>query len=854
MKFADTCQLAWRIARREARASGPKFLFAILGVATGVGALTGVRGFADAFQAELLRQARSLMAADVSIRQFAMPTPEQSSAIDAYVAQGVRITRVSEVMSMLGTAQGVPSLVSAKAVDPEVYPFYGKVVLDPDRPLRETLDDHSVAVSDDLLLRLNIQPGATVKLGTAEFRVVATIVSEPDRMTGSFGLAPRVLLSRAGLERTGLTEFGSRSSQRFLFRLPETTDGKPAIDLDAMRTEFKRLFPEATITDYRESHPTLRRSLERSTTFLSLVSLIALVVGALGVATAIHAHMQQRLDSIAIMKCLGAHNTQIMAIYTLQAALIGLAGGIAGVIAGAGVQRLLPVLLAKFFLFDHGLAWSPAFALQGIAVGVLVSLLFTIPPLLSIRQVKPAMIFRREMAEVRAPFGLRVRRQWPAAVAGLVILCGLGGIAGWLAESLRMGGFFIGGIAVSLLVLGGAARLLLMGLRWLVRRAPVPWPVEWRQGMANLYRPGAHAASVLVALGIGVMFTLTVYLLQKSLLAEVSAAAPPGAPNVVLINITSAERDGLRQILDSFQGAKNPKIQGLAAIRMDTIDGKPVKDRKLEGFGRRFEMTRQLTAEERKPDDLIEREGKWWNAGDARPQVAVAEEMAKSLGLKPGTKLGWVAIGRNFETPVAAVFRMQSVRTGPQFETFFNQAAVEGLPMQYIGTARVPAKRVGQLQKQVYDKYPTVTAISTADIMTLVQDVVDQVALVIRFIASFAILAGAIILASTVAGTRFRRVREMAVLKTLGAKRWRLAGIFSVEFLILGLVAGALGAAMATLFSRLLMVKLLDAEFKVAWSPVLLTTLATAVLAVSAGWLASLRILSQKPLEVLRDE
>jgi putative ABC transport system permease protein len=856
MRFLASWKLAWRVARREARASAPKFLFAVLGVATGVGALTGVRGFADAFQEELRRQARSLMAADVSVRQFTELTPEQQRCIDRYVRRGARVTRISETVSMLGTGQpdGVPTLVSVKAVDPAVYPFYGRITLDPDRPLRQTLDAQSVAVSDDVPIRLNVQTGSTVKLGVAEFRIVGTVTSEPDRMTGSLNLGPRLLISREGLERTGLMTFGSRASQRILFKLPQP--GTPrAIDLDAMRSELKRVFPEAMVADYRESHPIIRRSLERSTTFLSLVSLIALVVGALGVATAIHAHMQQRLDSIAIMKCLGARSSQIIAIYSLQAALIGLAGGVGGMAVGFAVQRAMPLLLAKFFFFDHALAWSPAFAVQGVGVGLLVSLLFTIPPLLSIRHIKPAAIFRREMAEVRPPFGMRVRRALPALGAGLVILACVGLIAGWLAESLKMGLYFVGGITVSLLVLAAVAWTLLRSLRWLVQKTPIRWGVEWRQGMSNLYRPGNHAPSVLVALGIGVTFTLSVYLLQKSLLREVASAAPPGAPNVILINITDAERDGVQKLLDSLQGLKNkPVVEPLVAVRLESIDGRPVKDLNLQGPDRRYQSTRQVTWADRPPADLLARQGAWWKPGGAAPQVAVVEEMAATLKLKPGMRLKWSAIGREFETPLSAIFRQRAMRAGQQMDVLFNPVALKGLPVQYLGLVRLSGKQIGEFQRKVYQAYPTVTVINTADVMLLVQQVVDQVSVVVRFIAGFAILAGAVILASTVAGTRFRRVRETAVLKTLGAKRLTLAGIFSVEFLILGLVAGAMGSALATVFTRVLMTRLLDAEFRVEWMPVLLTTAMTALLAVAAGWLASVKILSQKPMEVLRDE
>ncbi|HPT26997.1 MAG TPA: ABC transporter permease, partial [Bryobacteraceae bacterium] len=434
---------ALKIASREARASALKFLFVAFGVAAGVGALTGVRGFSQAFHDTLRREARTLMAADISIRQFNPPTPGQEAAIDRYTAQGAVVTRIVETVSMMdreGSA-APPLLVSIKAVDPRAYPFYGKFELEPPAKLRDALTADTIAVSDDLAVRMDLSAGSVVRLGGQPFRVAGVVKSEPDRMTGSLNIGPRVLITRDGLDRTGLMQFGSRASYRLLFRSPE-----PQFNLDAMKADLNKVFTSARVATAREAHPAIERALERSTQFLSLVSLIALIVGALGVATSVHAHLQQRLDTIAIMKCLGARSSQIIGIYTIQTSLLALAGGLAGVAVGAGVQMLFPVLLERYLKFETGVAWSPAFALEGIVTGLLVTLLFTLPPLLSIRRVKPALIFRREMAEVRPPVLTRLKRQIPSILCGALILLGLGAIAGWLAESARMGWMFVGGL------------------------------------------------------------------------------------------------------------------------------------------------------------------------------------------------------------------------------------------------------------------------------------------------------------------------------------------------------------------------------------------------------------------------
>lgn len=845
---------AAKIAWREARAARLKFLFVLFGVAAGVGALTGVRGFSAAFHTALEREARTLMAADLSIRQFQEATPEQEALLERYQAGGSVLTTVTETVSMMSAVEGTPPvLVSVKAVDPAVYPFYGKVKLSPEGDLRTALADDAVAVSEDLVVRLGLEVGGQVRLGSESFKVAAVVLMEPDRMTGSLNVGPRVMATREGLERAGLLTFGSRAAQRFLLKTPAGTN------LDAAKREFRQAFPEARVATANETHPAIERALERSTTFLSLVSLIALIVGALGVATAIHAHLQQRLDTIAIMKCIGARSSQIIRIYTLETAMLGLAGGAAGIVVGAGVQWVFPLLLSRYFQFEHGIGWSGAFALEGLGVGLLVTLLFTLPPLLSIREVRPALIFRREMAEAKPKWKERVKRQAPAALCGVLILAGLGVVAAWLAESARLGATFIGGLAASLLVLAGVAWVLLRFLRVFVTTRAFSLPITWRQGLANLYRPGNHAGAVLVSLGIGVMFSLTIYLIQKSLLSEVAGAAPPNAPNVFIINVTERERAGLEQILNSqpnlpAEAKARPRLTPLVAARLTAINGEEPGQGRVRGFNRRLLSTRQVTWLEEKPEDVQIRGGEWWSAGRDEALVSLDEEAAAVLKVAVGDRLRWVVTGREFDTRVAAVYRVQSVSPGGVPDFYFNRKALEGAPVQWLGTARIAPANVQRLQREVFAKYPTITVVNVADVLAIVQDVVDQVSLVVRFISAFAILAGAIILASTVAGTRFRRMREAAVLKTIGARKKRLVGIFSVEFLVLGLVAGVMGSALATGFTRLLLVRLLDAEFRFDWLPNVLTIGLTAALAVGAGWVASLRVLEQKPLEVLREE
>ena len=847
-----TVKIAWR----DMRSAPAKFLFVILAVAVGVGALTGVRSFSRAFHTLLVLQARTLMAGDLSLRVFGLLTPQQAAAVAGLEQRGVRDTAVTETLSMANTDEvPEPLLVSVKAIDPAVYPFYGEVKLDPPAALRAVLDSRSAAVSDDLLFRLKTRVGGSLRLGGQDFRIAALLVSEPDRLTGSINIGPRVMISRQGLARTGLISIGSRAAERLLFLLPPRGP-----DVQQVRNTLKHAFPEGLIADYRETHPIVTRGLERSTTFLSLISLIALIVGALGVATAMHGHLQQKMDTIAVLKCLGARSGQVLRIYLTQTLALGLAGGLLGIAFGTLVQRAFPVLIGRFFPVPAHMGFDPVPAAQGLAIGILTTLLFTLPTLLGIREIRPAVIFRREMTETRPDWLRRWSRSRQALATAAAILAGIGLLAAWLAgttlrDSLRTGAYFAGGLAVSLLAIAAVAWLLLRGLRLLMRGSGRALPAVLRHGIANLYRPGNHAQTVLVTLGTGVMFTLTVYLVQHAVLTDMMQNAPPGMANVFMLDIPGAQRQTLTDLLKRQKGIETaPEIVPSVAVRLTSVNGLPVEKMHLQEWGRRFLRTRSVTTAPVRARETEILSGAWWDGRPATPQVCASEEAARILHLKAGMALNWTAAGRTLHSNLACIERTDSVRMAARFEFIFSPGSLDGFPAIYYGSVRVKPREVAAMQRAIYEKMPTITVINMADVLEIVQQVVDQIALVVRFVSAFTIVAGAIILASSVAGTRFGRVREVVILKTLGATRWRVAGIFSMEFLVLGATAGLLGSALATGFTALVVKRLVKADFHFDPPANLFSIALTALLAVAAGWLVSYRILGQRPLEVLRDE
>ena len=863
---------AARIAFRELRSSRGKFAFVVLSVAIGVAALTGVRGFSAAFRSMLLVRARSIMAADLAARSTQEMTPAEVAGLARFTgAARAEVSPVTEMLSMASASNSLdPLLVSLKAVDPAKYPFYGKVVLSPAIPLTEALTDTTVAAGDDLLLRLHLRVGDSIRLNDRVYRISAVVEDEPDRLSGAFAAGPRVLISQGALAQTGLLAPGSRATRRMLVRLPQPSPGKAASDeaIAKAKGDLQSALPEANVTDYREANEGLTRALDGATGLLSLMSLVALVLGAIGVAMAIRAHLAQRLDSIAIMKALGAGSTQVMKIYLLQTLLLGLAGGVLGVLLGFGVQLTMPLFLARLLHLTPTFRLDPRALGLGLTAGVLTTLLFSLPPLLDIRGVRPILILRRAVETSDDPFAQRmVRRLRGSGVqigAFVLILGGLVLLAARVAESRQIGSIFGFGLAGALLVLLGLAAGLLALLKAVLNRVRFRLPASLRHGLANLYRPGNPSAALLAALGLGVMQIATVYTVQHAVIADIATNSLSKLPNLFLIDISPDEVGAVRTLL-----AGQPQVQGEPEIlpviggRITGVNGTPLEKLKLPQMRRRafgnVNLTYALTADQPPVGDRVVA-GKWWNAAQAggsatKPLLAIDQNEAKFLGgIKPGDTVSFSAQGREFTTTIAAVFEPDSQHAYSRAGFVLPEPVLRDLPAVWYGGVHAVPGATSQVRRALYEHFPSVTVIDVAATVETVRQAVLQIVNVIQFLAAFSVFAGIVILASAIAGTRYRRIREVVVLKTLGATRPRIAAIFSIEFATLGLIAGAVGLLFANIASRLLLTRALHFDYRFQPGLTLAAWVGAGLLTVACGWIASHRVLGQKPLEVLREE
>ena len=863
---------AARVAARELRSSRAKFAFVVLSVAIGVGALTGVRGFSAAFRSMLLVRARSIMAADLAARTNLDLTPAETAGLAKFTAEeNAQATPVTELLSMASASTSLdPLLVSLKAVDPAKYPFYGAVVLSPAIPLSQALTDTSVAVGDDLLLRLHLHLGDSIRLNDRVYRVAAVVEDEPDRLSGSFAAGPRILMSQHALEQTGLLAAGSRPIRRVLVRMPSPGGGKAASDDTIARAKdaLQATLPDASVSDYREANEGLTRALDGATGILSLMSLVALVLGAIGVAMAIRAHLAQRLDSIAIMKSLGAGSAQVMKIYLLQTVFLGLAGAGLGLLLGFAVQMIMPLFLARLLHLTPTFRLDPHSLELGLAAGVLTTLLFSLPPLLDIRSVRPILILRRAVEVSDDPFAQRFARRLRGSGvqigAFVIIMAGLVLLASRVSESRQIGSIFGFGLAAVLVLLLALAAALLAGLRVLLAGTRFHLPSVVRHGLANLYRPGNPSAALLAALGLGVMQIATVYTVQHAVVSDISANSLSKLPNLFLIDISPEEVEPVRTLL-----AQQPQVQGAPEIlpviggRITAVDGTPYADLKLPHMGRRrgvgsVNLTYALKPDEPPVGDRVV-DGKWWTAqgaaGPAKdPLLAMATGEAKFFGVKVGSKVAFNSGGKDFTATVVALFEPDSQHAYSRAGFVLPRPVLQSLPAIWYGGVHADPKATAQVRRVLYEHFPSITVIDVAATVETVRQAVLQIVNVIQFLAAFSVFAGIVILASAIAGTRYRRIREVVVLKTLGATRPRIATIFSIEFATLGLIAGAVGLLFANVVSRELLIRALHFDYHFQPVLTLAAWLGAGLLTIACGWLASHRVLGQKPLEVLREE
>ena len=855
-----------RALARESRGSRGRLTFFIACLAVGVAAVVAVAGLSASLRDGIRREARQLLAADLAVRGN-QPLP---AAVLAAITDlpGARRTDVRETVTVaaapLRNGQPGPSqLVELKVIE-GFYPFYGKLDLRPQRPLNELLTPETTVVAADLLGHLGLKVGDTLQIGGQGYRIAGTVLSEPDRVSISFTLGPRVFLSGRGFARTSLEDQGSRVSYKALVKLP---DGASASVLDATADRLKLALPPGDtfrVETYRQSQPALQRNISRVERFLGLVALLSLFVGGIGVAQSVRAWLASRLDAVAILKCLGMRPREIFPLYLGQTVLLGLAGSLVGILAGVAVQLVLPRLFPDLIPVALIRPWQPAALWRGLGLGVGVALLFSLPPLSAVLRVPPARVLRREAEPLP-------RHAWVSVATVLALVIGVWGMAAFQSGSARLGVEFTGGVALVTAALAAAAFLVSWGVRRMPRElfSLRPW---LRHGIAALARPGAAASGAIVALGLGVLVVLGMSLVERRITGQLEKELPTNAPSAFLVDIQPAQWPGVESLLEQ-QGARGIESVPVVMARLTAIDGVPVEKLQAqeggaegqqrqeggeEGGGRRRErwaLTREqrLTYMKELPKDNKIVAGSLWS-DPAHAEVSLEQEFANGIGAHLGSTLGFNIQGVPVDLKVTSLRTVNWQTFGINFFLVVEPGVLEGAPQQRLAVARLPKGGEQRTQDLLAARFPNVTFLRIREILDKVLKVLRRISLGIRFLGGFTVVAGIAILAGAVSAGSARRGREVALLKTLGMTRSGVAATFAVEYALVGLVAGLIGAVGGTALAWGVVTR----GFEIPWTFAPLTLAValagTILLAVIAGLAASFRALERRPIEVLRTE
>lgn len=849
MRTAQLLGLAWR----ESRTARRRLLLYMSSISLGVAALVAIDSFASNTQRSVREQARALLGGDIALTSRQNYPKPVVLALDSLHKEGVGLAQVSTFASMaLVPRTGATRLAQIRAVTPG-YPFYGEILTSPAGEWARLQTGRFALVDPALLIALDAHVGDTLALGFARFVISGTLVSVPGDVAVTSAIGPRVYIPERYITETSLLLFGSRVEhetvvkltkelppQRFIFRFKDRLQASGVRYRTAAQTEFN-----------------LTEAVEQLRDFLSVIGLVALLLGGIGVASGVNAFVMRKIDTVAILRCLGATSRQVLAIYLLQAAVMGLVGAAIGALLGIALQLALPNVLADFLPVDVAVSLEPSAVGMGLVVGLWVALAFALRPLIALRNVSPLQTLRRE-SDADA---LRGARFDPIRVlVALGIVLSIAGLGVARAETVRQGLGFSVAIGLAVALLYAAASAMSVGARHVVRPS---WPFVLRQGVASLYRPGNQTRAVVLALGFGVFLMSTVYQVQYNLLRSVSVKLDASRANVVFFDVQDdqgAPLDSLIRAHGQTVVQRTPmvpmKIAGINGVASAQIVGDTTRGRRRRAG---WVMRREFRSTYR--DNIVPSErilaGRFHTRGSpvgSLPEVSVDKGIFDDLKLALGDTITWDVQGVRIATRVTSVREVNWTRFEPNFFIVFEKRALQDAPKQFVILADVRGTNsVPRLQRDVVGLFPNVSSLDLTLIQQTVGRVLDKVTAAIRFMAGLSLALGIPVLFSAVSATRRERLREGVLLKVLGATRRQVGRIMLSEYLLLGALGSLVGIVLSVGGAWGLMRFMFKQPFQPAVLPALAVALVMIGVSVSIGLLTGRDVFRETPMAALRE-
>ncbi|MCH4823848.1 FtsX-like permease family protein [Gramella lutea] len=832
-----------KMALRDGKASSRKLTLFMASIVLGIAAVVSIQSFSSNLKDNIALQSKSLMGADYIIDSDNLPNERVSFILDSLGGPDAKEISFASMAAFPGK-EGT-KLVRVRGIKGG-FPFYGDLETVPKEAANEYQGNGSALLDATVMLQLGIEKGDKIKIGNIELPVGGALKSVPGSSEIFSSIAPPVIIPHRFIEETGLVQVGSRIDYNYYF----VTD--PKLDLEKFDKKIDPILDanDADLDTHTSTSERLGRRYENFGKFLNLVAFIALLLGCVGIASAIHIYIKEKLRSIAVLKCLGASKRQSFYIFLIQIAIIGFIGGVLGTTLGLFLQQLFPLILEDILPVNVEINLAPRVIFMGILLGILMSVLFALYPLISTLYVSPLETLRAQGSEK-----LKSKKAGILVLAGIFIFIFL--FAFWLLEDWKYSVFFVIGIIITFSLLAGVANLFMKSIR---KNFPGTWGFIPRQSLLNLFRPQNQTLILVLAIGIGTFLISTLYFTKDLLLAQASIDEQAESPNMIMLDVQSEQQEKVAGTINA-QGLTVLENIPIVTMRVESLKGIPVNEiredttSRVNGWILHHEF-RTTYRDSLISSEILER-GEW--TGN-KPEneiipISVSDNFAKDALVGVGDEITFNVQGVLLKTVVGSIRTVDWSRMQLNFSIVFPKGVLEDAPQFRVLTTKVPNENTSaELQQNLVEKFPNLTIIDLRQVLSLIEKILNKISWLINFMAFFSILTGIIVLIGAVRTSKYQRIKESVLLRTLGAKSDQILKILALEYFYLGFLGALSGILLSLLSSLLLGYFVFETTFVPSWIPFLVLLPGIILLVMSIGLGNSMGVIKSPPLVVLRKE
>lgn len=831
-----------KMAWRDGKASGKRLLLFMASIILGIAAVVSIQSFSKNLEENISLQSKALMGADYLIDTPKLPSERVQHIIDSLGVQGKEVSFASMA--------AFPSVSNSKLVQVRgiggVFPIYGAFKTVPVEAANIFQKSNGALVDATLMLQFDLKTGDSIKIGDSTFPIVGSLKAAPGSNAFAGTLAPPVILPFESIEGTGLLQVGSRINYNYYFK------AKPGQDINALDSEIDPAL-DAENADF-DSHESVSQRLgqryENFANFLNLVAFIALLLGCVGIASSVHIYIKEKLTAVAVLKCLGASKKQSFLIYLIQIAGLGLIGGVVGSLLGLALQGLFPLFIQDLLPFEVELSFQIVPVLMGVFLGLVMSVLFALLPLLSTWFVSPLQVLR---VSDESDNTSNKASAWVILLITLFIFA----FSYVFLQNWKYALGFVVVILLSFTVLGGFAYLF---MKLIKRFFPHSWGFEARQSLLNLFRPNNQTMVLMLAIGIGSFLISTLYFTKDILLSKASLEDNSSNPNIILLDIQNSQKTEVQAVIENNKLTVLDNIP-IITMRVHSINGETASSIREDSTSKRNKWIVNHEFRTTYRDTLIASEsilkGKWpiKQLPNGPIPISISDNLAKDGMVNVGDSIVFNVQGVLMNTVVGSIRTVDWQRMQLNFSVLFPAGILENAPQFSVLTTNVPNETAAaNLQQQLVKNFPNVSILDLRQLLTTVQGILDKISWVINFMAFFSILTGIIVLIGSVRTSKYQRTKESVLLRTLGAKSKQILKITALEYLYLGILGSGIGILLSLLASLLLAVFVFKSAFVPSFVPFLVLLPGITAIVLTIGLLNSRSVLNSPPLEVLRKE